>query len=175
MPRFNGYATFSEDGLYRYELGGDIGDVEPLLVTTRLLKIILWIMLNPSTATEVKGDQTIDTIVRFSERWGYNHLMVGNMYAYRTKKPKVMWAALRAGIDIVGPDNNAHLLSMIERVRASGGRVMGAWGVGAKPERVNEVKAFAGEIYCLRTNNDGSPIHPLYQPGDMAPEIWHSP
>jgi len=172
MPRFNGYATFSEDQRYRYELGGDIGDVEPLLVSVRVLKIILWIMLNPSKATAEIDDQTIGTIIRFSERWGYNHLMVGNLYAYCATRPKDMWAAKKAGIDIVGPGNNLHLRSMTQKVRASVGRVMVAWGAGAKPDRVREVANLLGEVYCLRTNDDGSPVHPLYQPGNLVPVIW---
>lgn len=173
MPRHNGYATFSPCGFYRYELGGDIGHIEPLLMGGRVIKIILWIMLNPSEATAEKNDQTISTITRFSEGWGYNHIMVGNLYAYRTKHPKIMWSAQRAGIDVVGPDNNTHLISMIHRARHSGGRVMGAWGAGAKLERVLEVQKFAGELFCLRTNDDGSPVHPLYQPSDLEPSIWH--
>lgn len=179
MPRFNGYATFSEDGagedgrgLYRYELGGDIGHVEPLLLGGRVLKIILWIMLNPSEATAEKNDQTISTITRFSEGWGYNHLLVGNLYSYRTKHPRLMWAAKKAGIDIVGPRNDFYISRMIAKVRASEGRVMVAWGANAKPDRVREVIARAGEVFCLRTNDDGSPIHPLYQPSDLVPTLW---
>lgn len=122
MARRNGSAVFSAvrnaegNEVYRYELGGDIGD--PLFVPDTV-KIILWIMLNPSTANAIKDDQTIGTIVRFSERWGYHRLMVGNLYAFRTKHPKIMWRAEKSGIDIVGPRNDECLLRMIALVRAS--------------------------------------------------------
>jgi hypothetical protein len=160
--------------VYRYELGGDIGPDEPLLVNAHaaLIKLILWIMLNPSDATAAKDDQTVATIVRFSERWGYNRLMVGNLYAYRTKHPKIMWAAQRSGVDVVGPDNDFYIRRMVQQVRASGGRVMGAWGANAKPDRARAVHELAGDIYCLKLNDDGSPIHPLYQPLNTEPFLW---
>ncbi len=177
--RSNGYATLSAErnpstslAMYRYELGGDIGVQEPLLVSVRELKVILWIMLNPSTADANEDDQTIATIARFSTRWGYNHLLVGNLYAYRTKHPKIMFSAMKAGIDIVGPHNDIWLRRMVVRARASGGDVMAAWGVNAKPDRVKEVQAIAGEMKCLKVNGDGSPIHPLYQPNDLVPTVW---
>jgi hypothetical protein len=172
MSRFNGYATLSADNVYRYELGGDIGPEEPLLVSGRVLKIILWIMLNPSTADAIEDDQTIKTIVRFSEKWGYNHLIVGNVYAFRTKDPKLLFKAMKAGVDVVGPMNNIHLSRMVERARKTGGEVIAAWGGNAKHPRVRVVQDIAGELRCLRVNGDGSPVHPLYQPGDLMPTIW---
>lgn len=171
MARRNGSAVFSSDEIYRYQLGGDIG-LEPLLTSDAVLKIILWIMLNPSTANAQKGDRTVDTTVRFSELWGYNRIMIGNAYAFRTKDPKVMWDAQKRGIDIVGPQNDVYLRAMVKIVRASGGRVMSAWGKHAKPDRVEQIRALAGEMYCLRTNKDRSPIHPLYQPSRLVPTIW---
>lgn len=182
MSRRNGYAEFSQDDLgrdddgnpqprYRYELGGDIGE-SPLFTALDKIRIILWIMLNPSTADAMMDDQTIATIVRFSERWGYHRIMVGNLYAFRTKHPKIMWTAHKAGVDIVGPQNDEHLLRMIALVRASGGEVMAAWGKHAKIRREQAVHKMAGEMKCLSTNLDGTPVHPLYQPGDLVPRVW---
>lgn len=175
MARRNGSAVFSAvrnaegNEVYRYELGGDIGD--PLFVPD-MIKIILWIMLNPSTANAIKDDQTIATIVRFSERWGYHRLMVGNLYAFRTKHPKIMWRAEKSGIDIVGPRNDECLLRMIALVRASGGDIIAAWGKNAKPDRERAVHALAGEMKCLDINLDGTPVHPLYQPSALVPRVW---
>jgi len=174
MARCNGYASFSPDGVYRYTLGGDIGSDGPLLALTAVVKYILWIMLNPSTADANEDDQTISTIVRFSERWGYTRLMVGNLYAFRTKHPTIMWAAQKAGTDIVGPENDDQIAAMVKLVRNTGGRVMVAWGKHGKPERVRKILEIAGEVYCLKTNEDGSPIHPLYQPADLTPVLWRA-
>jgi hypothetical protein len=172
MARWNGYAMRSKCGLYRYELGGDIGPAEPLLAIARAVRMILWIMLNPSTADASEDDPTLRTITAFSEIWGYNRLMVGNLYAYRTPFPREMFRAAKAGVDVVGPENNTFLTQMVERVRASGGRVMAAWGGNAKIARVQEVASLVGEMHCLRTNSDGSPVHPLFQPHTLVPVPW---
>lgn len=172
MARWNGYALMSSCGTYRYEFGGEIGPSEPLLAITRAAHVILWIMLNPSNATASKDDPTLGTVVTFSELWGYNRLVVGNLYAYRTKSPKKMWDAMRTGVDIVGPENNTFLTQMVERVRDAGGRIMAAWGGDAQRERVREVAHLVGEMFCLKTNGDGSPTHPLYQPHDLVPVPW---
>lgn len=176
MARHNGYATLSTCGTYRYELGGDIGPEEPLFRTASdFVRRILWIMLNPSTANAQKDDRTLEAIVRFSERWLYGHVMVGNLSAYIATDPDDMKAAAARGVDVIGPENDARLCRMIAKVRASGGLIMAAWGANADPERARQVHAMAGEMYCLRTNKDGSPIHPLYQPADLIPVLWMPP
>ena len=86
--------------------------------------------------------------------------------------PKDMAAAAQLGLDIVGPNNDVLLKRMINQIRASNGLIMVAWGVGADPDRARHVHALAGEVYCLKTNKDGSPVHPLYQPGDLTPQLW---
>jgi hypothetical protein len=174
MPRYNGFATFSDCGTYRYELGGDIGPVEPLLVATRKVKPILWIGLNPSKAGAIKDDPTVSTAVTFSEIWGYNRFYLGNLYAFADKNPEVLARQMKRGFDVVGrPANNIYLTQMVARVRRDGGVVIAAWGGNAKLDRVREVQAIAGEMLCLRVNGDGSPTHPLYQPHDLVPTLWH--
>lgn len=179
MPRRNGYAYFSDCGTYRYELGGDVDPQDALFRPTDI-RMILWLMLNPSKANAIKGDNTVDLIVQFSELWGFNRVMVGNLYAYCATDPKDMEQAHLAGADVVGPDNDAALGGMVDRVRNSNGRIMVAWGAGPKParmralhaERVATVQRIAGEVLCLKTNQDGSPVHPLYQRLDTRPQIW---
>lgn len=174
MSRRNGSAVFSACGMYRYLLGGDIGPRAPLFegLSTEL-RIILWIMLNPSTADAMEGDQTIDTaVVPFSELWGFDQVLVGNLYAFKSKKPKVMAAAAKRGVNIVGPANDGYISGMVEKTRASNGRVMVAWGANADRARAEAVHALIGEAYCLRTNKDGSPVHPLYQPHRLEPTVW---
>lgn len=172
MTRHNGTATFSADGLYRYELGGDIGHAAPLFHTDVMRQLILWIMLNPSKAGAVDGDNTVDKIVRFSERWGFGGVLVGNLYGWIATDPKDMQRAKAAGIDIVGPGNDEALVRMIAQVRATGGRIMVAWGKNADRARAEAVHLTAGEVYCLATNRDGSPVHPLYQREDLQPILW---
>jgi hypothetical protein len=172
VPRHNGYARFSACGSYRYELGGDLTPTGGLFLTPGIVRLILWIMLNPSKADADKDDNTVATIGRFSEAWGFGRVLVGNLYAYRATDPRDMKRARKAGIDIVGPENDAALREMVERVRACNGCVMGAWGAHADPDRARAVHEIAGEIYCLKTNQDGSPVHPLYQRMDTVPFVW---
>jgi hypothetical protein len=159
--------------LYRYELGGNL---DPQFSDFNgygcWVRSILWIMLNPSTADAMKDDQTIGTIGTFSELWGYNRIVVCNAYAYRATDPKVMFMAQRNGVDIIGPSNNEAIAKAVQQVRQTGGRIMAAWGKNAKLARVKEVHNLAGEMWCLKFNKDGSPVHPLYQPHSSTPVIW---
>ena len=52
---------------------------------------ILFIMLNPSTADFKMDDPTIKKIVKFSDKWGYGGIYVGNLYAYISTNPKKMF------------------------------------------------------------------------------------
>ncbi len=175
MPRRNGYAEISACGKYRYTLGGEL---------TRGLPI-MWVMLNPSTADALEDDATIKTICIFSDLWGFGRIMVGNLYAYRTKHPKILVNAWRNGEHVVGPENDAVLARMATEVRDAGGKIMAAWGAGPKtPQafrvqhglRARDVRNLVGRpMYCLKTNGDGSPVHPLYQPHNLTPQPWETP
>jgi hypothetical protein len=174
MSRYNAYARFSPCRKYRYELGGDIGQPDqPLLDLARVVRLIVWIMLNPSVANEVDDDRTIWTIVGFSERWGFNRMCVGNTCAWCDMDPQAMLKAQRSGIDVVGPENDDALRSMAQRARESGGEVVAAWGIHADRSRVKEVVEIMGPMKCLGTNKDGSPVHPLYRKKDSILIPWN--
>lgn len=172
MTRHDGHASFSPCETYRYELGGSIGPEEPLLASVMPAKQILWIMLNPSKADAMHDDPTIRTIVGYSERWSYNTLVVGNLYAYRATKPKDMWAAQKKGRNIVGLGNDDVLRKLATQARERDGIVMAAWGADAEPSRVKAVCEIVGPMSCLGRNGDGSPWHPLYHPVNLRPVEW---
>jgi len=172
VARYNPYADFSDCRRYRYELGGELGVPQPLLDTVKQVRLIVWIMLNPSVADETEDDPTIRAIVGFSERWGYNRLCVGNVYAWCATDPQAMFKAKRQGTDVVGPHNDDWLRSMVQRARDSDGQVVGAWGIHAEPARVREVVAITGPVKCLGTNKNGSPVHPLYRKQDSILIPW---
>lgn len=162
-------ATFSPDGRYRYTLTRE---------WNRSLPRILWIMLNPSTATEFVLDPTIKRCVSFSGRWGYGSLDVVNLFALRATDP----AELRTVEDPVGPGND-------EAIRGALGRaafVVAAWGTkGAYADRNKAVvrlllhKSASGPrgleavgLHCLSVTADGHPEHPLYVPGATSPVAY---
>ena len=72
-------ADISSDNKYRYSLWRIWDKNKP---------IILFIMLNPSTADAVNNDKTMTRVKNFAESWGYGGVYVGNLYAFRSTDPK---------------------------------------------------------------------------------------
>jgi hypothetical protein len=150
-------AILSPCGRYRYTLERPIA-----LAPVRWL---LWVMLNPSVATADVDDPTIRRVIGFTRAWGYDGALVGNLYAFRATQPFDLWAHQKAGVDIVGPDNNEHLNLLLSR--ASG--VVIAWGANAErnPERANYIERMLRrrrDVYTLGFTTSGQPVHPLRQP-----------
>lgn len=148
--------------------------------------------INPSTATRVKNDNTISKEIGFAQRLGFGRLVKGNAYGWRDKKPKHMWAAHKAGRDIVGRDNDKHIRDALMDAWTHDGMVLVAWSKHPRPDRLQALRAMIDsamlidsamqavpvqqrQIYCLRTNKDGSPEHPLYIPYATAPTPWQWP
>jgi hypothetical protein len=144
-------AVISDCGKYRYrltrELGGGCGNV-------------LFVMLNPSTADAEKDDPTIKRCIGFARRWGYNALMVGNLYALRATDPRDL---TYTDADH-GPDWEYHMAGM-----AAHAHIVVAWGTrGSSPRRAYVEKFLKeyGVVKCMGRTKDGSPKHPLYLPDD---------
>jgi len=154
-------ATISPCGLYRYTLERKwaFGDGD-----------ILWVMLNPSTADAENDDPTITRCIGYSKAWGYNGLMVGNLYAYRTAIPAELWDAME-NIDIARPENDEHL----RRMAACAKLILCAWGAHADHHRavrtMHLLRGF-GDLYCIGTTKAGQPLHPLYKPKNLRPILY---
>src|SRR6056297_2193666 len=63
---------------------------------------VLFIMLNPSKATEVQNDPTVERCERRARALGYGAFRVMNIFAWRETDPK----RLRAAPEPTGPDND---------------------------------------------------------------------
>jgi len=93
---------------------------------------VLFIMLNPSTADELRDDPTIGRCIGFARSWGFGSLAVGNLLAYRTTSP----GELCASRDPVGSENDRWLTRLHEEstltIAAWGnhGRLLGSSGPG---------------------------------------------
>jgi hypothetical protein len=144
-------ATFSASRVYRYRLWRTWGD----LFTEQ--KVALWLMLNPSTADEHVLDPTLRRCEGFSRAWGCSGFIVANIFAYRSTDPKGLYDV----DDPVGPDNDRAI------VAAANDADLVVCGWGAEPiartraPRVSDLLRHV-DAYCLGTNADGSPKHPLY-------------
>lgn len=58
-------------------------------------RYLMYVMLNPSTADADNDDPTIRRCIGFAKLLGYDGILVGNLYAYRTPHPKVLKEAHR--------------------------------------------------------------------------------
>lgn len=130
---------------------------------------VLFVMLNPSTATEVQNDPTVERCERRARALGYGAFRVCNIFAYRATDPKVM----RAQADPVGPGNDAAIVDSADWADT----IVCAWGThGAHRDRGAAVEALlraTGKPLChLGLSKDGHPKHPLYIGYAHQPEAW---
>ena len=125
------------------------------------LAMITFVLLNPSTADAVQLDPTLRRCVGFAKREGYGGMVILNLYAFRTKDPRIMMAAT----DPVGPDNDRVLADVI-------GTVVAGWGTNADPARVNRALELLPRLHALGVTKDGHPRHPLYVPADAPLIEW---
>ncbi|MDH1009945.1 DUF1643 domain-containing protein [Pseudomonas nicosulfuronedens] len=155
-------AIISECGKYRYLLTRETGLLLPEKPGA------LFVMLNPSTADAALDDPTIRRCRGFATAWGCAGLAVGNLYAYRATNPQELWRCS----DPVGPENDQRLADLA----AEYGDIVCAWGGHAKPDRVAAVvgvlQGAGARLWCLGTNNDGSPKHPLYIKQEQQLLAW---
>ncbi len=129
----------------------------------------LFVMLNPSTATEVQNDPTVERCERRARALGYGAFRVTNIFAFRATDPKVM----RAEADPVGPANDQAILDSA----LWADRIICAWGShGAHLNRGADVmallRATGRPLWHLGLTQGGQPKHPLYIGYDRQPEPW---
>lgn len=146
-------ATISECGKYRYNLTREWNS----LFDTNQKKIV-WVMLNPSTADANQSDPTLRRCIKFSQDWGFTHLELVNLYAFRSPYPEDLWTQ----DDPVGRLNDGHIFNAARTAHT----IVCAWGGNAKPERARQIfnllHSANDRVMCLGTNNDDTPKHPLY-------------
>jgi hypothetical protein len=161
-------AVFSEDRVYRYRLDRR-WDTATLATAARTLNII---GLNPSTADEREDDPTIRRCISFAKAWGFGSLVMTNLYALRGTDPFVLRLQKASGRDIVGPENDHHLLKAAREAN----RVVLAWGTHGtlldRDTRVIQMLAPHVELWCFGVTYAGHPRHPLYLRRDTEAVLW---
>ena len=143
-----GDATFSRDRRYRYRLWRRWDHTRP---------VVVFVLLNPSTADARHDDPTIRRCLGFARRWGYGGIEVVNLFAYRATDPRV----LRTLRDPVGRANRYHVRAAL----AQAALVVLAWGASTEGNRMIKVS----HAHCLGLTNAGQPRHPLYLRRDVRP------
>lgn len=162
------YATISECATYRYLLGRWVGEGR--------LGLVLFLLLNPSTADATVPDPTLRRGMGYARSWGYSMLEFVNLFAFRTAYPKDLRAAHRRGVDVVGPDNDRHIFEAAARADL----VVCAWG--AHPMALHRYKAACAlvtaagkDLHCISTTDAGQPNHPLMLTKTLTPKLWIPP
>ena len=158
-------AIFSECGRYRYALE------RPLVLSPRFW--LLWVGLNPSTAGAENNDATVSCMIRFTRDFGYDGLLLANMYAYRATQPRELWRA--PGYDRIGPMADEHLNNLARRADD----IVVCWGANANrdPTRVGHVKTLLRrhhELHTLGFTKGGHPVHPLRQLTSLQMQRWNA-
>jgi hypothetical protein len=131
----------------------------------------LFVMLNPSTATEVQNDPTVERCERRARALGFGAFRVTNIFAYRATDPKVM----RASTDPIGPGNDAAIRDSVPWADT----IICAWGNhGLHLDRGATVAGLlrhaGAALFHLGLTGQGQPRHPLYVAYDQKPEPWVS-
>ena len=164
QANFGSTAEISACGKYRYSL-------HRRWDANKQRRVCVFIMLNPSTASATKDDQTIRRCVGFAKALSCTELAVVNLFAHRAADPDEL---LKMDVPTaVGPDNDMFIAETLKDEGVS--VVVGAWGAHRAAElayhelsRCVEVALMvrdAGKIiYCLGETRSGSPKHPLYAP-----------
>ncbi|MDA1092456.1 MAG: DUF1643 domain-containing protein [Acidobacteria bacterium] len=161
-------AVLSEEDppIYRYLLGRVWDKRRPLMV---------WIMLNPSTADHEVDDRTIQACMEFSRLNGCGGITVVNLFAFRSPHPKVLFATEE---NPFGPENDTYLKRALGEAARHRHVVVAGWGTkGGYRGREAEVQKLATAsgvaLMCFGRTVGGHPKHPLARGRHRIP--WDAP
>ena len=99
--------------------------------------MLLYVMLNPSTADELRNDPTIERCQRRAVQLGFGGMQIANLFGWRATRPQ----DLRRAKLPVGPENDA----LLKDWHAGADMTLAAWGVhGAHLGRGREIAALVG-------------------------------
>ena len=129
----------------------------------------LFVMLNPSTASELANDPTVARVESRARRMSFGAYRVCNLFAWRATRPDQLLGASAP----VGPENDEVLA---EACRWAD-QVICAWGNhGELSSRGTEVESLlrrtTGPLFHLGLTQKGHPKHPLYLPYSVQPVEW---
>jgi hypothetical protein len=151
-------AIFNENRTYRYRLWR---------MNDQPKKVLLYIMLNPSSADENRNDNTIKRLFNFTNDFGYDGFIVCNLCAIiSTNSKKIKNKIILSKLDMTIIKDTLDKIPIIEKV-------VYAWGSNNKIDKKQIYKIssltelleqYGHKPYCFSFNNDGSPKHPLMLP-----------
>lgn len=155
-------AVYSDCERYRYALTRTWDDSG---------KRVMFVMLNPSKATEVQNDPTVERCERRGRALGFGAFQVTNIFAWRETNPHLM----RKAGEPIGAENDATIRAGADWAD----QIIAAWGThGAHLDRgaaVAQLLRQTGKpLYTLGLSKAGHPKHPLYIAYSQKPEHWRA-
>ena len=129
---------------------------------------VLFIGLNPSTADHRQDDPTIRRCVQFARDWGFQSLIVANLFAFRATYPE----DLKRAEDPVGRFNNKWIRHSYKQAELC----IACWGNhGEHQGRAQQLCRQLPELHYLKMNRSQQPAHPLYLRATTLPQAWRQP
>ncbi|MCA0271224.1 MAG: DUF1643 domain-containing protein [Proteobacteria bacterium] len=152
-------ALYSDCGAYRYRLSRDWGGGPR----------IAFIMLNPSTASELRNDPTVARCEGRARRGGFGGFDVLNLFAFRATRPE----DLRAAADPFGAANADTVLEVASRAAT----VVCGWGVhgahlGQGAAMRGALAAKSIPLWHLGLTREFHPRNPLCVANRVEPLPW---
>lgn len=156
-------ASYSDDEKYRYSLYRSWRSYST--------KQLVFIMLNPSTATEQQNDPTVERCQRRTMMGEYYGVTVINLFAFRATDPKDM----KCAPDPVGGYQNIVILQdALEAAQKGRADIICGWGthgsfMGQDKEVLSWFDHYGVIPMALEVTKHGHPKHPLYVSYDKKP------
>lgn len=154
------HAVISPCGNYSYQLER---------LWDKGMPMVLFIMLNPSTADADSDDPTITRFIGFAKAWGFGGLMVGNLWAYRATDPKKLKDNPEINHSAVWlrEINEKHIRAMALQCDT----VIFAWWTDKHAFDWHVLKY--GQLFpdakAITISKHGKPCHPLYLKKTLTP------
>lgn len=168
-PLGGGTAAETPTGSHRYYLSRRVGDGS---------RRMLFIMLNPSTASATRDDATIRRCRGFAVREGCGWLEVLNLFAERATRPADLWQAVRDARSTLTLQvmNSLYWRDVTQTLQADDLVVaaFGAYHPLMRPTLIEKRRSrvWPAKLWCLGVCADGSPRHPLRLRADTPLEPW---
>lgn len=146
---------------------------------TANLRIVTFLLQNPSTATAWKNDPTVNNCMLFTIRWNYDITWIVNLHAYRSSWPRDL---KRRAVGFRG-DDHTNNTAIITACRCAD-LVIAGWGLeGALDRRdqlvMNMLRLDNIPLHHIGLTKDGFPKHPHARgvhriPVDQQPIRWEA-
>jgi hypothetical protein len=161
-------AYFSECGTYRYCLHR--------FWKSYLNKRLVFVLLNPSTATEEVDDPTIIRCRNRALKGNYYGVTVINLFAFRATDPNEM---KKANEPTGGYQNIEILKDNLSCAQKGTADIICGWGCHGSfknqdKEFISWFKHYGIQPMALRVTKDGHPAHPLYIPYTAQPVLMEA-